>query len=131
MANKFRYISGDTNPVITGDTPAANVIEIGDFVSNAPAALTLQAQAGLFLGVSGQQSQVGDTDPIRVSTAGDYEHECTPDTFEVGDLVAITGPKTLAKTTDEALAVGRVVKRYTNPTSVVIWRVMTRQMAQL
>lgn len=128
MANKFRYISGDTNPVVTGDVPAANVIEIGDFVSTGPTTLAAAANAANFLGVSGQQSQAGETSPIRVSTAGDYEHSCIADTFEVGDMVAIASSKTLVKTTVAANAIGRVVKRYTTPTNEIIWRVMSRTM---
>ena len=131
MANKFRYISGDTNPVITGDTPADNVIEIGDFVSVGPTALDVPANAQNFLGVSGQQSLEGDTAPIRVSTAGDYEHACIPATFQVGDMVGISGRKTLVKVTDPAFAIGRAAKAYPTATNVVIWRVMSRAMAQV
>lgn len=129
MSEEFKYISGRTDPVVTGPVPTATVIAIGDFVSEAPAPLTAAGDAPNFLGVSGQRSDAGDTFRLRVSTKGRYQHPVTPDTFEIGDMVAIAGPQLLVKTANAAQAIGRVARQYTTATSSVEWRIGSNVMA--
>jgi len=129
MSEEFKYISEDTDPVVTDAVAADTVIAIGDFVNRTPEPLADAASAPTFLGVSGQRSDAGDTFRLRVSTKGRYQHPVTPDTFEIGDMVAIAGPQLLVKTANAAQSIGRVTKRYATPTSFVEWRISSRVMA--
>lgn len=133
MSDNFRWKYGDTKPVVTKAIGTAVVIELGDLVfqeangdvkpassftwsSDLPT--TQDAFANAFLGVAMQRSRSGDTDPIRVATAGVFEFPCASATFELGGLI---GP---AKATGNALedqkvlginefdrAIGRVARR--------------------
>lgn len=142
MSNTMRWRRGDTKPVFM--TPAsATVIEIGDLLYLDPttskpknaAAMTDQGSLALnqdafqqyFLGVAEQQSRSGDTDPIRIATAGVFEFACAAATFDPGDMVG--GCETTAGTaledqkvvavTGESKAIGVVNKQYSSNTTVV------------
>jgi hypothetical protein len=112
MADTFRYVYGDTNPVMAA-VASATVIEVGDLVylsSGAALPASALADAGtkaqnqeafhdLFLGVSEQRSRAGDADPIRVATTGTFEFDIASATLALGALVGAAG-------TGEAGAVG-------------------------
>ena len=83
---------------------SAQVIEIGDSVwlnTNDVRAAdqftwtslpnTQEAFTNQFVGKAMQRSRSGDTDPIRVATTGVFEFDCASATFEVGDLMAVSG----------------------------------------
>lgn len=142
MANQMRWRYGDTNPVML-PVDSSTVIEIGDLVhldtddakpasslSDAgSAALNQEALHDVFVGVAMQASASGDTQAIRVATAGVFEFDCASATFEVGDLVGVSEDAAgTALETQKAvgvaavnLAIGRCAKRV-NPaaTSVCI-----------
>jgi len=102
MSNTLRYRRGDTKPVFAAPA-SATVIEIGDLLyldasTKSPKPASLQADEGNllanqmafhdnFLGVAEQASANGDTDPIRIATAGDFEFPCASATFDLGDLI--------------------------------------------
>ena len=116
---------GNTKPVLLGAPAAATVIALGDFMlrDTTVAALPYNAaQHANFVGVASQSSRDGDTYRIRTATQGSFEHPCTPDTFEIGDLVMPAGPGTLVKTADPALAIGVVEENYPTATSTVRWK---------
>lgn len=77
----LRYKYCDANPVQAPAVGTAVVIQPGDLVTDTPEsaadvtwdtdlATTQEAFHDAFLGVSGQRSRDGDTDPIRVNTTG-------------------------------------------------------------
>lgn len=132
MANTMRWRYGDTSPVML-PVDATTVIEIGDLiyleVDDARPA-SLQADAGTeaanqeafhdkFAGVAMQASRNGDTQPIRVATAGVFEFDCLAGTYEVGKLIG--GDENAGGTALEKqlvtpvatanLAIGRCAKR--------------------
>ena len=132
MANTMRWRYGDTCPVML-PVLSATVIEIGDLIyldiDNAKPA-SAQADQGTeaanqelfhdrFAGVAMQQSRSGDTQPIRVATAGVFEFDCVSGTFEVGKLVGAdenTGGTALedqfvTPVNTPNLAIGRCAKR--------------------
>jgi hypothetical protein len=100
VANTMRWRYGDTSPVML-PVDATTVIEIGDLVylevdDARPA--SSQADAGTeaanqeafhdkFAGVAMQASRNGDTQPIRVATAGVFEFDCLSGTYEVGKVI--------------------------------------------
>src|SRR4030042_729502 len=100
MANTMRWRYGDTCPVML-PVDSATVIEIGDLVyldTDDAKPASAQADQGsesanqeLFhdklAGVAMQASASGDTQPVRVATAGVFEFDCASATFEVGALV--------------------------------------------
>jgi len=102
MSNTLRYRRGNTSPVFIAPA-SATVIEIGDLVyldasTKKPKPAADQSDEGNllanqmefhnnFLGVAEQQSRDGDTDPIRIATAGDFEFPCASATFDLGDLI--------------------------------------------
>lgn len=140
---------GDAKPVVTKAVPTATVIEANDIIGVAsgdpfPAsaqawdtdlATTQTAFALLFLGVATEFSRNGDTAPIKVNTAGVHEFECAAGTWELGALV---GPakqsgnaledRKVASVASEALAIGRVAKRYGANTTKVLVEVFSRIM---
>ena len=83
MANKARHLYGDDQPILV-PVESATVIEIGDFVllsSNygiqasdladaGDAAANREACADIFLGIAESASAAGETEPVRVGTAG-------------------------------------------------------------
>ena len=132
MANTMRWRYGGTSPVML-PVDATTVIEIGDLVyldTDDAKPASAQADQGTeaanqelfhdkFAGVAMQQSRSGDTQPIRVATAGVFEFDCLSATFEVGKLVGAdenTGGNALedqvvAPVNTSNLAVGRCAKR--------------------
>jgi hypothetical protein len=112
---------------------SATVIEIGDLVyldtddakpaGSQPDQGTENSNQQLFhdvfAGVAMQASRSGDTQPIRVATAGVFEFDCVSTTLEVGDLMGadenVAGTAllngTVAKVTNANAAVGRCAKR--------------------
>jgi hypothetical protein len=132
MANTMRWRYGETSPVML-PVDAATVIEIGDLVyldtDDAKPASAIADQGtelanqqlfhDVFAGVAMQASPAGDTDPIRVATAGVFEFDCLSTTLEVGDLMSsdenVAGTallnQTAAKVTTANAAIGRCAKR--------------------
>jgi hypothetical protein len=132
MANTMRWRYGDTCPVML-PVDSATVIEIGDLVYlDTDDAKPASAQADQsseaanqellhdnFAGVAMQASASGDTQPVRVATAGVFEFDCASATFEVGDLVGADEnaagnaleDQTVAGVATANLAVGRCAKR--------------------
>jgi len=146
MSNQVRYRRGDTKPVFA--TPAsATVIEIGDLlfldpvtskpepasamVDQATEALNQDAFQQYFLGVAEQQSRNGDTDPIRIATAGEFEFDVASGTFTLGQMVGAC--ETAAGTaledqkvktvTSETKAIGRVAEEVTTAKTSVNVRI--------
>ena len=99
MADVFRYRYGDTKPSMFA-VDSATVIEIGDAVwldtdDVKPAsdstyagglATSQELLVDTFAGIAAQRSRAGDTDNIRVDTAGVFEMIMASATAEVGDL---------------------------------------------
>ncbi|MFO0791787.1 MAG: hypothetical protein U0805_20180 [Pirellulales bacterium] len=132
MANTMRWRYGDTCPVML-PVDSATVIEIGDLVYlDVDDAKPASAQADqsteignqqlfhdVFAGVAMQASRSGDTQPIRVATAGVFEFDCLSTTLEVGDLMSsdenVAGVallnQTVAKVGNPNAAIGRCAKR--------------------
>ncbi len=155
MSDKMRWRYGDTNPVIAA-VDSTTVIETGDLVwqdtDDAKPASELRVQAdewkpdptstirgallgppleelfsGKFLGVAMQRSHDGDMAPIRVSTTGVFEFECSLKTFELGNLIGAipndTGKlqnQAVGPVTDSKFAIGRVTKREPSAASSVL-----------
>lgn len=136
MADVMRWRYGETQPVISKPVAASTVIQIGDLVAQDATGAVYPASAeawsvdlpttqGLFqdklLGVAMQRSRNGDTDPIRVATAGVFEFDCASATFELGVLVgpakqsgnALENQKvtSVAGAGNEGASVGRVARR--------------------
>ena len=132
MANTMRWRYGDTSPVML-PVDATTVIEIGDLVyleTDDARPASSQADQGTeaanqelfhdkFAGVAMQASRNGDTQPIRVATAGVFEFDCLSSTFEVGKLIGAdenAGGTALERqvvtpVATANLAVGRCAKR--------------------
>ena len=102
MADTFRYRHGDTRPVMMA-VDSSTVIEVGDLIyldtddakpassqsDQSSEAANQRLFAAKFLGVSEHRSRNGDTDAIKVATAGVFEFDCPSSSFEVGDLVGV------------------------------------------
>jgi hypothetical protein len=132
MANTMRWRYGETSPVIL-PVDSATVIEIGDMVyldtDDAKPASAMADQGSesanqqffhdAFAGVAMQASAAGETQPIRVATAGVFEFDCLSATLEVGDLMSSDEHsggtsllnQTVVKVTSANAAVGRCAKR--------------------
>lgn len=132
MANTMRWRYGETNPVML-PVDSTTVIEIGDLVyldTDDAKPASAQADQGTeaanqelfhdkFAGVAMQQSRSGDTQPIRVATAGVFEFDCLSSTFEVGKLVGVDEntagnaleDQVVAPVNTSNLAIGRCAKR--------------------
>ena len=132
MANTMRWRYGDTSPVML-PVDATTVIEIGDLVyleTDDARPASAAADAGTeaanqeafhdkFAGVAMQASRNGDTQPIRVATAGVFEFDCLSGTYEVGKLIGAdenAGGTALEKqiatpVATANLAIGRCAKR--------------------
>jgi hypothetical protein len=140
MANVMRYRYGDTNPVMAA-VDSGTVIEIGDLLyldtddaKPASALADTETEAGnqeafhdKFLGVAEQQSRSGDTNPIRVATAGVFEFICPAETRQLGQLIGVdeasSGTALEDQTVDNVatanLAIGYVAKTTTTATVLV------------
>lgn len=137
MSDNFRYRHGETKPVVSKAVVSATVVEVGDLVSNVPAAAaattwdtniatTQEAFHDVFLGVSEQRSRNGDTATLRLATKGVFEFDCASATFNLGTLVGaakqtgnlLESQKVVAVATAN-LAVGRVAKQYDSATTKV------------
>ena len=132
MANTMRWRYGDTSPVML-PVDATTVIEIGDLLyleTDDARPASAAADAGTeaanqeafhdkFAGVAMQASRNGDTQPIRVATAGVFEFDCLSGTYEVGKLIGAdenAGGTALEKqiatpVATANLAIGRCAKR--------------------
>jgi hypothetical protein len=113
---------------------SATVIEIGDLLYLDPTTQAPKPASGmidqgsealnqdtfqeLFLGVAEQQSRAGDTDQIRIATAGEFEFDCPSGTFNLGQLVGADEnaggdgllDQQVAAVASESLAIGRVAR---------------------
>ncbi len=140
MANTMRWRYGDTQPVML-PVDATTVVEIGDLIyletdDVRPASaqadqLTEAANQELFqdkfAGVAMQASRNGDTQPIRVATAGVFEFDCLSATFEVGKLIGVDEnaagtaleKQVVAPVATSNLAIGRCAKRV-NPAATKV-----------
>ena len=140
MANTMRWRYGDTQPVML-PVDATTVVEIGDLIyletddarpaSSQADQLTEAANQELFhdkfAGVAMQASRNGDTQPIRVATAGVFEFDCLSATFEVGKLIGVDETaagtaledQVVAPVATANLAVGRCAKRV-NPAATKV-----------
>ena len=149
MANTMRWRYGDTQPVML-PVDATTVVEIGDLIyldtddakpaSSQADQLTEAANQELFhdkfAGVAMQASRNGDTQPIRVATAGVFEFDCLSTAYEVGKLIGADEnaagtaleKQVVAPVATSNLAIGRCAKRV-NPaaTRVLIDVVSTMQ----
>src|SRR3990172_8710649 len=144
---RWRY--GDTCPVML-PVDSATVIEIGDLVyldTDDAKPASAQADQGTeaanqeffhdrYAGVAMQASRNGDTQPIRVATAGVFEFDCLSTTFEVGKLIGddenaggtALERQIVAPVATANLAIGRCAKRVnTAATRVLIDIVSTMQ----
>lgn len=145
---------GDAKPVVTKAVPTATVINPGELVGTLasggnpyPAdaevwdtnlATTQTNFRTRFLGVSMELSRNGDVQPIRVNCGGVHRFNCAAATFELGDFVGPakdTGNALLSDTVvavgSEALAIGRVAKRYASNTTIVDVEVFSNVMKGL
>ena len=132
------YKYGETNPVVSAAPASDAVIQVGDLITGTPESAadvtwdtnlttTQEAFHDAFLGVSGQRSRDGDTDPLRVATTGTFEFDCAAATFAIGELVgpakaagdALESQKVVAVAT-ENLAIGRVARNYASNTTKVL-----------
>ena len=146
MGDVMRWRHGETCPVLAA-VDAATVIEIGDLLyldgddvkpasavagigSTGPANLAA-AQEFLhdrFLGVAMQRSRAGETEEVRVATAGVFEMSCAAGTFELGDRLggaavgtALSGQRVVGVAANAPqLAIGRAAKRAQGATSVLV-----------
>lgn len=132
MANVMRWRYGDTKPKVY-EVDESTVIEIGDLIYQevddvrpASAQSDQASETGnqelfhdRFAGVAMQGSRDGDTEPIRVASAGVFEFDCLSDTFEVGDLIGVDEAANGTQLEDQVvaavatsnLAIGRCAKR--------------------
>ncbi len=141
MSNIMRWRYGETWPVML-PVDSTTVIEIGDLVyldTDDAKPASSQADQGTeaanqelfhdkFAGIAMQASRSGDTQPIRVATAGVFEFDCVSATFEVGKLVGAdenAGGNALerqvvAPVATANLAIGRCAKRVNPATTRVL-----------
>jgi len=132
VSNTMRWRYGDTEPVML-PVDSTTVIEIGDLVyldTDDAKPASAQADQGTeaanqesfhdkFAGVAMQASPSGQTQPVRVATAGVFEFDCLSATFEVGALVGADENgagtallnQTVASVATPNLAVGRCARR--------------------
>ena len=139
MADKFRYVKGDTNPRrIRVDS--ATVIEKGDLVfldtndakpakdeSYTTLAGTQEAFHDHFAGVAQDRSRALDTADIMVATTGVFEYAAASTTFDEGKLVGMDDNvggtallnQTVIAVATENLAVGHVTKAVASAATLV------------
>lgn len=150
MANTFRYLYGETNPVSV-PYKAAVAVEIGDlcwidsadsykvkpagsFTWNTSLAQTQTDFHPTFAGVAAQgydgtnANAYGIKDgQLRIDTDGVFEFDTASASYNVGDLVGpakqtgnLLEPQKVAAVASEALAVGRVVEATSSSTKVKV-----------
>jgi len=139
MSHAMRWRYGDTQPVVA-TVDAQTSIELGDLLfwdgdDAKPAALqpdqgteaaNQQLFASKFLGVAMQASPSGESQPIRVATAGVFEFTTPGGSFDLGDWVGVDENaagtalenQRLVKVTNSQLAIGRVARCSTNGSTV-------------
>ena len=149
MADVMRWRYGETKPVVSHDVDAETLVEIGDLLfqdggdeeqprpaaavgtipeDHATLAAAQEAFHDEFLGVAMQRSGAGDTQGVRVATAGVFEFPCASATFALGTLVGVAenggGTALLNQQVVEVatpnLAIGRVAKAYATATTRVL-----------
>jgi hypothetical protein len=147
MSDTMRWRYGDTHPVLI-PVDEATVIEIGDLVyfeaddarpaSQQADQLGEEANQSLFAskfaGVAMQRSRDGDTDPIRVATAGVFEVACPTGTYELGDLLGASEASGGTALEDQQmepvvrpeLALGLVAKRVAAADGKVLVEIISR-----
>ncbi len=139
-------LSRGSRPPVFLAVDSETVIEIGDLVfqeaddvrpaSDLPWDTDLETTQenfqGKFVGMAMQRSRSGDAEEIRVSKSDVFDMECDSATFEVGDLVgpADSGANSLVNqkivaVANVGLAIGRVARRSTTPTTKVAVRLFT------
>ena len=146
MANTMRWRYGDTRPVIHS-IDATTVIEIGDllffngtYVERASSQVDQASESGNqevfhdnFAGVAMQASRDGDTQPIRVATAGVFEFGTLSTTYQVGELIGIDEAPSGTQLEDQVvaavatanLAIGRCAKRVDSADTKVLVEVVS------
>jgi hypothetical protein len=138
-ANSYNHRRGETRPRMCA-VDSAIVIMVGDmlwmntddvrpldqFTWDTSITVTNRKLRTRFAGMALDASASGETDEIRVGTAGIYEFTCAAGTFEVGDLLGLVKQsgnyvenRKVVKVTDPALAIARVYERYASNTTVV------------
>lgn len=139
MSHTMRWRYGDTQPVVA-TVDAETSVELGDLLfwdgdDAKPAALqpdqgteaaNQQLFASKFLGVAMQAGPSGESQSIRVATAGVFEFTTPGGSFDLGDLVGVDENaagtalenQRLVKVTDPQLAIGRVARRANNGSTV-------------
>lgn len=153
MSDNQRHKYGNNEPFVAR-VDSASVIEIGDLVyldtddvksasqlaAGSSLALTQESFHDKFLGVSAQRSRSGDTDDLRVDTAGVFEFPCDSTNWELGDLVGVAESSGFALEDQkvvrlgtygsglEARAIGRCAKQGSSLTKVMV-RIVSRVMA--
>lgn len=148
MANKFRYLRGDTR-AIRLPAYATDAIEIGDLlwwdaannavrhasaISGADYAAKATAFAAAFIGVASQAKAAGATGNIAVWTAGDFQFDAPSGTgtdYDPTTLLAIGDgtdvlDQTVVKTTNVTDAIARVIAPKTTSAAVVEARLLSR-----
>jgi len=120
---------------------STTVIEIGDLlylntddVLPASSQADAESEAGNqetfadnFIGVAMQQSRNGDTDEIRVATAGVFEYICASATYEIGDNIGVDEnsdgdgllDQTVAAVADAEYAIAKVARRAASATTTL------------
>lgn len=145
MSNIQRHRLWNSDPIVAA-VDSAVVVEIGDLIflntddarpasslaAGSTLALTQESFHDKFLGVAAQQSRNGDTDPIRVDTAGVHEYPCDSTTWEIGDQVGVAESSAFALEDQKvvqlgafgaatnARAIGRCAQRGTSVTKVMV-----------
>lgn len=136
------YVRGDRK-LITYPVTAATTFAKGEMLavaSNAVKSFTTLSDVGtkaqnqaaahdVFVGVANVAVTSGTPTSIQVATAGTFTFDCASATFNVGDMVTPIGTgaadavgvsaTSVEVTTNPALAIGRVVKKYASATTRV------------
>jgi len=114
-----RHRYGNNDPFV-GAVDSGTVIEIGDLVmletddvrpasdqaAGSALANTQESFHDKFFGVAAQRSRSGDTDPIRVDTAGVFEYPCDSTNFEIGDRIGVAESSAFALEDQKVVRLG-------------------------
>lgn len=134
-----RFYRVDSAVVIeTGDLLWLNTDDArgaADYTWDTSLAITSPQFQARFIGVAAQASASGDTDDIRVSTAGVFEFPCASSTFNEGDFVGVNDnaggtalvDQELIKVTDPRQAIGRVVKAYASAVTTILVEIFPKR----